>query len=305
MWGDFFILGELNATINRTIYYIKEHSNSMEEKYYSIGEVAKLTNISIQTLRYYDQIDLFKPSYVDVKTNYRYYKDSQLYYLDMIKSLKFIGTSLDEIKAAQQFTPSELLAFLQKQEDVIEQRINQLYDIQQTLFKTKKQMEEQLAIDVMDRVYIKREESARILSIKTTELSPYYVPNTYYSSLMKTLETENSYLSSRYGCIYPLVDYETMDDIHYSHIFTPLLTDRYISNLTPDMEVQTIPAGRYACIAFIFEQNLYFQQFKKLKSYIEKQQLKVVPVVYEIFMPLNYSPNEENKFIVELKVQLI
>lgn len=277
----------------------------MEEKYYSIGEVAKLTNISIQTLRYYDQIDLFKPSYVDVKTNYRYYKDSQLYYLDMIKSLKFIGTSLDEIKAAQQFTPSELLAFLQKQEDVIEQRINQLYDIQQTLFKTKKQMEEQLAIDVMDRVYIKREESARILSIKTTELSPYYVPNTYYSSLMKTLETENSYLSSRYGCIYPLVDYETMDDIHYSHIFTPLLTDRYISNLTPDMEVQTIPAGRYACIAFIFEQNLYFQQFKKLKSYIEKQQLKVVPVVYEIFMPLNYSPNEENKFIVELKVQLI
>lgn len=305
MWGDFFILGELNATINRTIYYIKEHSNSMEEKYYSIGEVAKLTNISIQTLRYYDQIDLFKPSYVDVKTNYRYYKDSQLYYLDMIKSLKFIGTSLDEIKAAQQFTPSELLAFLQKQEDVIEQRINQLYDIQQTLFKTKKQMEEQLAIDVMDRVYIKREESARILSIKTTELSPYYVPNTYYSSLMKTLETENSYLSSRYGCIYPLVDYETMDDIHYSHIFTPLLTDRYISNLTPDMEVQTIPAGHYACIAFIFEQNLYFQQFKKLKSYIEKQQLKVVPVVYEIFMPLNYSPNEENKFIVELKVQLI
>ena len=151
----------------------------MKEKYYSIGEVAKLTNISIQTLRYYDQIDLFKPSHVDAKSNYRYYKDSQLYYLDMIKSLKFIGTSLEEIKAAQQFTPSELLAFLQKQEAVIEQRINQLYDIQQTLYKTKKQMEEQLAIDVMDQVYIKNEEAVRILSIKTKELTPYYVPNTY------------------------------------------------------------------------------------------------------------------------------
>ena len=108
----------------------------------------------------------------DATTNYRYYKDSQLYYLDMIKSLKFIGTSLDEIKAAQQFTPPELLAFLQKQEEVIEQRINQLYDIQQTLFKTKKQMEEQLAIDIMDQVYIKNEDSARILSIKTKELHP-------------------------------------------------------------------------------------------------------------------------------------
>ena len=277
----------------------------MEEKYYSIGEVAKLTYISIQTLRYYDQIDLFKPSHVDTKTNYRYYKDSQLYYLDIIKSLKFIGTSLEEIKAAQQFTPSELLAFLQKQEAVIEQRINQLYDIQQTLFKTKKQMEEQLAIDVMDQVYIKSEESTRILSIKTKELTPYYVPNTYYSSLMKTLETENSYLSSRYGCIYPMKHYETMEDLNYSHIFTPLLTDRYISNLTPDMNVQSIPAGRYVCIAFIFERDLYFQQYQKLQHYIEEQQLQVVPIVYEIFMPLNYSPNEEDKFIVELKVQLV
>lgn len=277
----------------------------MEEKYYSIGEVAKLTNISIQTLRYYDQINLFKPSHVDAKSNYRYYKDSQLYYLDIIKSLKFLGTSLEEIKAAQQFTPSELLDFLQQQEEVIEERINQLYHIQQTLFKTKKQMEEQLAIDIMDTVYIKQEEEVRILSIKTSELTPYYIPNTYYSSLMKTLETENSHLSNRYGCIYPLKKYATLYDLNYSHIFTPLLTDRYISNLTPDMKVQTIPAGRYACIAFIFERDSYFKQYQQLQRYIEENHLHVEPVVYEIFMPLNYSPNEEDEFIVELKVQLL
>lgn len=70
----------------------------MEEKHYSIGEVSKLTNISIQTLRYYDQIGLFKPSYVDPKTNYRYYKDSQFYHLDIIKSLKYIGVSLRKLK---------------------------------------------------------------------------------------------------------------------------------------------------------------------------------------------------------------
>lgn len=277
----------------------------MEEKYYSIGEVAKLTNISIQTLRYYDQISLFKPSHVDPKTNYRYYKESQLYYLDIIKSLKFLGTSLDKIKAAQQFTPSELLDFLQQQEDVIEARINQLYHIQQTLFKTKKQMEEQLAINVMDTVYTKYEEEVRILSIKTRELTPYYIPNTYYSSLMKTLEIENSFLSNRYGCIYPLKEYATLYDLNYSHIFTPLLTDRYITHLTPDMEVQTIPAGRYVCIAFIFERDSYFLQYQKLQHYIEENQLHVEPVVYEIFMPQNYSPNEDDEFIVELKVQLL
>ncbi|UZM98234.1 MerR family DNA-binding transcriptional regulator [Lysinibacillus sp. MHQ-1] len=51
----------------------------MKEHYYTIGEVAKLSNLSVQTLRYYDQIDLFKPAYTDTYTNYRYYKDSQVF----------------------------------------------------------------------------------------------------------------------------------------------------------------------------------------------------------------------------------
>lgn len=277
----------------------------MEEQYYSIGEVAKLTNISIQTLRYYDQIDLFKPSYVDSATNYRYYKDSQLYYLDIIKSLKYIGVSLDEIKAAQKFTPDELLVFLQQQENVIEQRMNRLHEIQLSLYKTKKQMQEQLAIDAMDTIYMKDEETARILTLETADLTPYHIPSSYYSTLMKTLETENSILSSRYGCIYPFRDYDNLDELHYSYIFTPLLTDRFITHLSTDMDVQIIPAGRYICIAFIFERQAYFDQYKKLYHYIEEKQLQVIPTVYEIFMPLNYAPNEEDEFIVELKVQLL
>ncbi|MBD8038234.1 MerR family transcriptional regulator [Solibacillus sp. A46] len=276
----------------------------MEEKLYSIGEVSKLANISIQTLRYYDQIGLFKPSHVDRKTNYRYYKDAQLYYLDIIKSLKYIGVSLEEIKAAQAFTPAELLSFLQQQENVIEKQINRMYEIKQSLYKTKKQMEEQLAIDMLDTVYFKNEETNRILSIHTNELTPYYIPNTYYSSLIKTLEVENSLLSNRYGCIYPYQPYNSLDELHYSHIFTPLITDRYITHLTTDMEVKTIPAGRYVCIAFIFEPDTYLTHYQKLYQYIEENRLEVVPIVYEIFMPINYSPNKADEFIVELKIKL-
>ncbi|MDN4764790.1 MerR family DNA-binding transcriptional regulator [Clostridioides difficile] len=36
--------------------------------------MSKLHKISIQTLRYYDQIGLFKPVHVDQESNYRYYK---------------------------------------------------------------------------------------------------------------------------------------------------------------------------------------------------------------------------------------
>lgn len=274
------------------------------EQIYSIGEVAKLTNISIQTLRYYDQIGLFKPSYVDEKSNYRYYKDSQLYYLDIIKSLKYLGASLDEIKAAQQFTPAQLLTFLEQQEAVIENQINRLVEIQQSLFKSKKQMQEQIAITVFNEVYEKNEEAIRILTIKPEQLHPNYIPNSYYSSLLKTIEIENTAISSRYGCMFKYAAYENIEEITYDHIFTPLLTDRYITNLTPEMNVQTTPSGRYICIAFIFTVSTYFEQYQKLRHYIEENKLAVIPIVYEIFMPTNYAPNETDEFIVELKVKL-
>ncbi|MBO1301252.1 MerR family DNA-binding transcriptional regulator, partial [Enterococcus sp. DIV1271a] len=40
-------------------------------KYLSIGKMSKLSNISIRTLRYYDQINLFKPEYINKENNYR------------------------------------------------------------------------------------------------------------------------------------------------------------------------------------------------------------------------------------------
>ena len=46
--------------------------------YLSIGKVAKLKNVSIKSLRYYDEIGIFKPALTDHTTGYRYYKESQL-----------------------------------------------------------------------------------------------------------------------------------------------------------------------------------------------------------------------------------
>ncbi|WP_027631337.1 MerR family transcriptional regulator [Clostridium hydrogeniformans] len=63
-----------------------------------IGEMAKLHNISTQTLRYYDKIDLFKPRYVDNENGYRYYDIEQFGHLDSIIFLKRLGMPLEEIE---------------------------------------------------------------------------------------------------------------------------------------------------------------------------------------------------------------
>ena len=52
------------------------------ENYFTIGEISKLSRISLKTLRYYDEIGLLKPKYVNQENNYRYYSIEQLTTID-------------------------------------------------------------------------------------------------------------------------------------------------------------------------------------------------------------------------------
>ncbi|MGL4868061.1 MAG: MerR family transcriptional regulator [Cetobacterium sp.] len=66
---------------------------------FSIGETAKLTQVTIQTLRHYDKEGLLKPSFVHEETNYRYYSIDQFQQIDFIKRCKALGFSLEKIKS--------------------------------------------------------------------------------------------------------------------------------------------------------------------------------------------------------------
>ena len=86
---------------------------------FKIGEFSKMSGFSVKTLRYYDDIDLFKPIEVDLFTGYRYYKEEQLKDLKLIETLKNIGFSLEEIKNNWDNFTEEL--FLKKKKELLKQ----------------------------------------------------------------------------------------------------------------------------------------------------------------------------------------
>ncbi len=65
--------------------------------YLSIGKVSKLKNVSIKSLRYYDEIGVLKPAYINPGTNYRYYTEDQLFLLDAIKLCLELGIPLRDM----------------------------------------------------------------------------------------------------------------------------------------------------------------------------------------------------------------
>lgn len=104
---------------------------------YKIGDFANMVNISVRTLRYYDEIGLLKPEIVDKFTNYRYYTDDNIVEASFITLLKEVGFTLQEIIDYKKFLnnyddnedgTNQFL--LKKQQQISEEmeRLQEMYD---------------------------------------------------------------------------------------------------------------------------------------------------------------------------------
>ncbi len=94
----------------------------------SIGEMAALNGISIQTLRLYDRMNLLKPLFVD-ENRYRYYDIKQSARLDMIQNMQMLGMSLRQIgEQLDRQDVSAIPELLEMQRDRIAEEIRRLDD---------------------------------------------------------------------------------------------------------------------------------------------------------------------------------
>ena len=83
--------------------------------------------VSVKTLRYYDEIGLLKPGEIDRFTGYRYYSASQLSRLNRILLLKDLGLSLDQIGRLLEsdLPPDQLRGMLKLRQAEIERSIEE------------------------------------------------------------------------------------------------------------------------------------------------------------------------------------
>jgi len=91
-----------------------------------IGDFARLSQVSVVTLRYYDEMDLLKPVKVDHFTGYRYYSADQLPRLNRILALKDLGFSLEQIKfmLADSLALEQLRGMLKMQRSEVKKRLS-------------------------------------------------------------------------------------------------------------------------------------------------------------------------------------
>lgn len=93
-----------------------------------IGLFSRLGQVSVKTLRHYDDLGLLRPALVDDWSGYRYYALEQLPRLYRILALKDLGLSLDDIARSLErgMRADDLRALLEKQQRRVDEETARL-----------------------------------------------------------------------------------------------------------------------------------------------------------------------------------
>lgn len=216
---------------------------------YSIGEVAEILGVTVQTLRHYNKIGLLEPAYINPETGYRYYSYMQLSLIDRIRYLQSLGLSLKEIQSAMKPGHGEMLIpFLEKQLQVKRaelQRTQDMIDALQWYINFFQYPGQQRFQNIPYKRTI-AERYCLAVPIPPDEPNSTMPPPMRASLALRRLKAEPPFDSVRFlrqdGAV---IDFESMLD----QIWAPQNYFAYLAE-KPDFQhpnVLRIPAGEYLC----------------------------------------------------------
>lgn len=102
-----------------------------KERRYQPQEFAKIIGVTKRALRYYDEVGILKPSYVN-EDGYKFYTDRDFFEAQRIVSLRFLEFSVEEIREMQKKN-TDIGETIHQQKRMMQEKVNQILQIISTL----------------------------------------------------------------------------------------------------------------------------------------------------------------------------
>lgn len=234
----------------------------MKEKYFTIGEISEIKGITVKALRFYERIGLLKPIHKDPFTKYRYYSIEQFAQLDIIKTARSLGISPKDIKAILDKRDNKLLMeFLNSHKNQAIKQIEELQESIDMLTYIQNNIQASIASIQNIEVYIKELPVRHIVKKEIKSLKEEDIQSEYIDFCRWI---EGKYTNSfETGILYSM----HQEEFYPAYIFSIVKKD-----IEPnDLEVISIPAGKYICIC-MNKQNASTQQ-EKFNTYLNQHNL--------------------------------
>ncbi|MBT2291493.1 MerR family transcriptional regulator [Paenibacillus albidus] len=110
-----------------------------------ISEVAKIVDLPVSTIRYYEKMGIITDDYIlREQNNYRNYALEIIHYLDVVKKCLVVGFSINDIKSMI----SKNGMSKDEQTRIIKEKISEIEDAQKKLEDSKQSLNDILELDI-------------------------------------------------------------------------------------------------------------------------------------------------------------
>lgn len=264
---------------------------------YTISEIADFFNISTQTLRYYDKIGLMKPVKTDESSGYRLYSGEQFDKLYLIRELKQLGLSLEQIKTYCETRDIRGLGrILDETSSSLERQLNELQSL-------KKHVDDYLrSIRLLENAHgrsICEFRPIRERYAYTVDINFQAEHLLHYIDIL-----EESYARSSLQHVEPG---HILLGIHRKELGKNNLDGyNFIGNMlkqpVSDKNVRTFPEGLYAVACHLGSYDTIFETYRKLLRYIRHHHYTITGDSLEISITdMAFTDNPE-EFVTEIQI---
>lgn len=236
-----------------------------------IGEFSKMMQVTVKTLRHYEQKGLLVPDEVDEWTGYRYYSITQMQRLNTIRGLQRQGFSLEEIKDL--FEDESQMPSVAQLTKKIEETERQLQILMERRHQLLKWMDSHKQIRTMEKFSI--QSLPEIIVASHREIIPDY------SALGQLCVNKIGPEMQRLGCKCPPPgycftiehhqEYRATDlDIEYCEQVEEMGTDNTIIQFK---RLPTVPKA--LCMKHVGPYERFHESFTEAFAYMEEQGYKL------------------------------
>ena len=270
---------------------------------YKISEIAKIFNISRQTLIFYHKKNILIPDIIDEENGYRYYSNEQIWDLFFLLTLKKAGFSLEEIKAYSEIKNSDKsIIFLENKINEIDKKISELKKSKKTILKKLENIRDFSSTST-------KEEEFKIEEIENIN---------WYSIDMKE-KTDEVEMATNYEKLNSFAKKYSIDDIEYItmteienienvKIDGGIVPVKKVGIVIPKNVVieksEELILGKVISIKYNNPYSNLVKTYQNLKSYIEKNGYKTYGYAIEIAHELTISTEKGIGGILKIVVPI-
>lgn len=265
---------------------------------YTIGQFSKIGRVSTKTLRYYDEIELLKPIYVDKDTQYRYYSHEQVITLLCICELKEYGLKLEEIKVIMDKQDADLL------KKFLNEKISQIDEEVKSNLKLKHSIEQKIK-KIQSGGYIM--EVNKNLKVELKETEPLIV-------MSRRITTNINNISSIIGSVFeeifnmnlqptgPVITiYHDKKEFDAQNVdFEICIPINSKVNTERSDKIKELSGGLVAFTTYVGSYSKLGEAYSNITKWIDDNGYKIVAAPFDVYLngPQNVKTPEE--FITEV-----